>query len=89
MCGTQVAVHLGCYRNLKDPSGPWYCEPCEEMIMQSKDSRLQSTIIHERTCGLCGWTSGAFRKSNDGQWVHAFCSEVGLLHIFYYLILSA
>ncbi|KAI5385611.1 hypothetical protein KIW84_072281 [Lathyrus oleraceus] len=26
-------------------------------------------------CSLCGGTNGAFRKSSDGQWVHAFCSE--------------
>lgn len=27
-------------------------------------------------CGLCGGTAGAFRKSDDGQWVHSFCAEV-------------
>lgn len=27
-------------------------------------------------CGLCGGTAGAFRKSTDGQWIHAFCAEV-------------
>ncbi|KAI5445693.1 hypothetical protein KIW84_013788 [Lathyrus oleraceus] len=26
-------------------------------------------------CTLCGGTTGAFRKSSDGQWVHAFCAE--------------
>lgn len=29
-------------------------------------------------CGLCGGTAGAFRKSTDGQWIHAFCAEVNL-----------
>jgi len=33
-------------------------------------------------CELCGGTAGAFRKSNDGQWVHAFCAEVNYdLHV--------
>jgi len=27
-------------------------------------------------CGLCHGTSGAFRKTVKGQWVHAFCAEV-------------
>jgi hypothetical protein len=25
---------------------------------------------------MCHGTSGAFRKTTDGQWVHAFCAEV-------------
>lgn len=32
-------------------------------------------------CGLCGGSAGAFRKSTDGQWVHAFCAEVELFII--------
>jgi hypothetical protein len=27
-------------------------------------------------CGLCHGTSGAFRRTVKGQWVHAFCAEV-------------
>lgn len=27
-------------------------------------------------CALCGGTTGAFRKSTSGQWIHAFCAEV-------------
>jgi len=26
-------------------------------------------------CVMCHGTSGAFRKTTDGQWVHAFCAE--------------
>jgi len=26
-------------------------------------------------CGMCHGTLGAFRKTADGQWVHAFCAE--------------
>ncbi|GJN22407.1 hypothetical protein PR202_gb09963 [Eleusine coracana subsp. coracana] len=26
-------------------------------------------------CSMCHGTSGAFRKTTDGQWVHAFCAE--------------
>jgi len=26
-------------------------------------------------CGLCHGTSGAFRRTTKGQWVHAFCAE--------------
>ncbi|XP_021601342.2 uncharacterized protein LOC110606708 isoform X5 [Manihot esculenta] len=75
----KVAVHLDCYRSVKESTGPWYCELCEELL-SSKCSAAASLNFWEKPyfvaeCGLCGGTTGAFRKSTDGQWVHAFCAE--------------
>lgn len=75
----KVAVHLDCYRRLKNPIGSWKCELCEEMSLQPKSPRNQTDgwdrfrVVTQ--CGLCGGATGAFRKSTDGQWVHAFCAE--------------
>ncbi|KAG0499429.1 hypothetical protein HPP92_004120 [Vanilla planifolia] len=76
----KVAVHLDCYRRLKDPTGPWRCELCEDMSIQCASPRTQrlgsSEKHHSRAhCSLCGGVTGAFRKSVDGEWVHAFCAE--------------
>lgn len=38
------------------------------------DGKDRSAAIAQ--CGLCGGATGAFRKSADGQWVHALCAEV-------------
>ncbi|XWS23817.1 hypothetical protein CRYUN_Cryun28dG0047800 [Craigia yunnanensis] len=77
--GCKVAVHLACYRNVKESTGPWCCELCEELF-SSRSSGAPSLNFWEKPypaaeCGLCGGTTGAFRKSMDGQWVHAFCAE--------------
>ncbi|KAK0576925.1 hypothetical protein LWI29_025450 [Acer saccharum] len=74
----KVAVHLDCYRSVRESMGPWYCELCEEL--SSRSSGAPSANFWEKPyfvaeCGLCGGTTGAFRKSADGQWVHAFCAE--------------
>ncbi|XP_073105520.1 uncharacterized protein [Elaeis guineensis] len=75
----KVAVHLDCYRRLKNPIGSWKCEVCEEMSLHPRSPRNQTDgwdRFHAVTqCGLCGGATGAFRKSTDGQWVHAFCAE--------------
>ncbi|RWR84172.1 zinc finger protein [Cinnamomum micranthum f. kanehirae] len=65
-CNCKVSVHLGCYNSHTDSVGPWYCELCQEL------GQDRSSVAE---CGLCGGTTGAFRKSTDGQWVHAFCAE--------------
>ncbi|KAJ6816383.1 uncharacterized protein M6B38_416485 [Iris pallida] len=74
----KVAVHLDCYRKLKDPVGPWKCELCEEASRSGSPS-CQTLDNRERPyvaeCLLCGGRTGAFRKSTNGQWVHAFCAE--------------
>ncbi|XVE55411.1 hypothetical protein DITRI_Ditri03aG0156500 [Diplodiscus trichospermus] len=77
--GCKVAVHLACYRNAKESMGPWCCELCEELF-SSRSSGAPSLNFWEKPypaaeCGLCCGTTGAFRKSMDGQWVHAFCAE--------------
>lgn len=75
----KVAVHLDCYRSVTDSPGPWYCELCEELV-SSKGSRAPAVNFWEKPafaveCGLCGGNAGAFRKTTDDQWVHAFCAE--------------
>uniref|UniRef100_A0A2N9FXG7 PHD-type domain-containing protein n=1 Tax=Fagus sylvatica TaxID=28930 RepID=A0A2N9FXG7_FAGSY len=75
----KVAVHLDCYRSVKESTGPWCCELCEE-LSSSKSSGAPSVNFWEKPyfvaeCGLCGGTTGAFRKSSNGVWVHAFCAE--------------
>ncbi|XP_068636805.1 uncharacterized protein [Aristolochia californica] len=73
-CNCKVAVHIVCYHSLKDHVGPWYCEPCE-MLSQLRSPSVPPVNNNERFCSLCGGTSGAFRKSSDGKWVHALCAE--------------
>lgn len=75
----KVAVHLNCYRSVKESTGPWYCELCEDSSL----SKSSGTAVHNSLekpypvaeCGLCGTSTGAFRKSTNGEWVHAFCAE--------------
>ncbi|PSS31771.1 Protein Jade-1 like [Actinidia chinensis var. chinensis] len=75
----KVGVHLDCYRNVKDSTGPWYCELCEEFLSSSSSGAAAVNSWEKpyfaAECGLCGGSPGAFRKSIDGQWVHAFCAE--------------
>ncbi|KAK6114794.1 hypothetical protein DH2020_007063 [Rehmannia glutinosa] len=75
----KVAVHLDCYRGVKSTTGPWHCELCEDLV-SSRGSGALATNSWEKPyfvaeCGLCGGTAGAFRKSVDGQWIHALCAE--------------
>ncbi|KAI3460615.1 hypothetical protein Pfo_017278 [Paulownia fortunei] len=75
----KVAVHLDCYRSVKSSTGPWHCELCEDLF-SSQGFGAPSTNSWEKPyfvaeCGLCGGTAGAFRKSVDGQWIHALCAE--------------
>ncbi|XP_009417636.2 uncharacterized protein LOC103998002 isoform X2 [Musa acuminata AAA Group] len=75
----KVAVHLDCYRRLRNPIASWKCELCEDLSLPSTspksqtDGKDRSAAIAQ--CGLCGGATGAFRKSADGQWVHALCAE--------------
>ncbi|MED6131358.1 hypothetical protein PIB30_008948 [Stylosanthes scabra] len=76
--GCKVAVHLDCYRSVKETTGPWYCELCEDVT--SRSSAASAINFWEKPyfvaeCALCSGTTGAFRKSSDGQWIHAFCAE--------------
>lgn len=78
-CNCKVAVHFGCYRGVKDHTGPWCCEHCEELLPFRSPRSLPVHAWEKSSfaaqCGLCGVTTGAFRKSADGQWIHAFCAE--------------
>ncbi|GJT43602.1 zinc finger, FYVE/PHD-type containing protein [Tanacetum coccineum] len=75
----KVSVHIDCYSSVKEFTGPWFCELCEDL--RSSRSRGISPLSYLENpslvaeCSLCGCTAGAFRKSTDGQWVHAFCAE--------------
>ena len=78
----QAAVHIDCYRSVENSIGPWKCELCED-----QDISLETSTASDKSdcngkklpfarCVMCHGTSGAFRKTTDGQWVHAFCAEV-------------
>ncbi|CAN6164670.1 unnamed protein product [Urochloa humidicola] len=75
----KAAVHLDCYQSMKYPTGPWKCELCQEMPSDSVISGNQSDSDGVKAClvqcVLCHGTSGAFRRTMKGQWVHAFCAE--------------
>ncbi|TVU01726.1 hypothetical protein EJB05_52812, partial [Eragrostis curvula] len=74
-----AAVHIDCYKNLDNSAGPWTCEFCEEISPEvattSDQSDCNGRKLPVARCGMCHGTSGAFRKTSDGQWVHAFCAE--------------
>ncbi|KAK1378334.1 hypothetical protein POM88_025078 [Heracleum sosnowskyi] len=75
----EIAVHLDCYRSVKDSGGPWCCELCED-LSSSRSFAAMAVNSWEKPyflaeCGLCGGTGGAFRKTTDGQCIHAFCAE--------------
>ncbi|KAL5984035.1 hypothetical protein ACLOJK_018137 [Asimina triloba] len=87
----RVAVHSSCYKGLKNPSGPWYCEVCEEFILKSRSPRSQPINFRESSglitqCGICGGTAGAFRKAADGHaglFMNVTAVEGRLLHKAY------
>ncbi|VAI84113.1 unnamed protein product [Triticum turgidum subsp. durum] len=75
----KAAVHLDCYQSRTNPTGPWKCERCQEMLSDAVVSDSQSDCSGSKSwlvlCGLCHGTSGALRKTTNGQWVHAICAE--------------
>ncbi|KAJ1281194.1 hypothetical protein BS78_04G289000 [Paspalum vaginatum] len=77
----KAAVHIDCYKNLENSIGPWNCELCEDQGISSEaatigdKSQYNSKRLSFARCGMCHGTSGAFRKTADGKWVHAFCAE--------------
>ncbi|KAI4388057.1 hypothetical protein MLD38_000427 [Melastoma candidum] len=72
----KVSVHSDCYHSVKESTGPWRCELCEELLGSGSSSmNFREKFVSAAECALCGGTTGAFRKSDAGQWVHAFCAE--------------
>ncbi|CAD6242208.1 unnamed protein product [Miscanthus lutarioriparius] len=77
----KAAVHIDCYRNLENSIGPWNCELCEDQDISSEaatvsdKSHCNGKKLPFAQCGMCHGTSGAFRKTVDGKWIHAFCAE--------------
>ena len=75
-------MHIDCYRNLENSMGPWNCELCEDQDISSEaatvsdKSHCNGKKLPFAQCGMCHGTSGAFRKTVDGKWIHAFCAEV-------------
>uniref|UniRef100_A0A0D9WN48 PHD-type domain-containing protein n=1 Tax=Leersia perrieri TaxID=77586 RepID=A0A0D9WN48_9ORYZ len=81
----KAAVHLDCYRSVTIPTGPWKCELCQEMpsdAVAGSPSDCNGAKPCLAQCNLCHGTSGAFRKTIKGQWVHAFCAEWMLESMF-------
>lgn len=71
---------------MKEFAGPWYCELCEDLSLgnsgqPSLNSWEKPNFVAE--CGICGGANGAYRKSSDGHWIHAFCAEVICAFIFW------
>lgn len=73
----KVAVHLDCYRSVRSTTGPWHCELCEDLFSSQGSENVHANSWEEfvAECGLCSGAAGAFRKSVNGQWIHAFCAE--------------
>lgn len=83
----RVAVHQDCYGISRNNFGGWYCQPCEALHWQYQGMRLPTIVSHGRNgcgveCALCGGLSGAFKRTTDDQWVHAFCAEWMLENTF-------
>ncbi|CAH8258497.1 unnamed protein product [Arabidopsis lyrata] len=77
----KVAVHMDCYKCAKESTGPWYCELCAESSSEPSFNFGEKPNSSTQ-CTLCGGTTGAFRKTTNGKWVHAFCAEWSLESTF-------
>lgn len=62
-----VTVHEDCYGILGVPDRSWLCKPCR---LKARKLPLSGPVA----CVLCGWTHGAFKQFNTGQWVHLTCA---------------
>ncbi|KAL5992913.1 hypothetical protein ACLOJK_013832 [Asimina triloba] len=51
------------------------CKRTETISPRNLSANAQERSSFVIRCGLCGGTTGAFRKTIDGIWVHAFCAE--------------
>jgi len=69
--------------------GPWYCELCEDSSLSKSSGTAVVNSLEKpypvAECGLCGTSTGAFRKSTNGEWVHAFCAEVKHLPLQFFI----
>uniref|UniRef100_A0A0D9VLI5 PHD-type domain-containing protein n=1 Tax=Leersia perrieri TaxID=77586 RepID=A0A0D9VLI5_9ORYZ len=75
----KAAVHIDCYGNFENSIGPWKCELCKDISAEAacvgEQPDRNGTNPSSVYCDLCHGISGAFRKTADGQWIHAFCAE--------------
>ncbi|KAE9595938.1 putative chromatin regulator PHD family [Lupinus albus] len=74
----KVAVHLDCYGSVKETTGPWYCDLCGDLSSRNSGASAINSVEKPyliAECALCCGSYGAFKKSSDGQWIHAFCAE--------------
>lgn len=60
--GCDIGVHQDCYGVPFIPEGQWLCRAC------------QASRKKKMTCAFCPNKSGAFKKTNTGEWVHMVCS---------------
>lgn len=80
-------MHLDCYHNVRESTGPWYCELCQHLKCSgAPEVDFWEKFSSAAECALCGGTTGAFRKSTSGQWVHAFCAEVFSVSLVFQLL---
>ena len=56
-----ICVHQSCYGILKIPSDEWFCCPC-------------SKSFEAPVCLLCMQGGGAFKMTDNHEWVHLFCA---------------
>ncbi|XP_023643425.1 uncharacterized protein LOC17894394 isoform X2 [Capsella rubella] len=77
----KVAVHMDCYKCAKESTGPWYCELCAESSSEPSFN-VREKPDSSTECTLCGGLTGAFRKTTNEEWVHAFCAEWSLESTF-------
>lgn len=60
--GCDIAVHQDCYGVSFIPEGPWLCRRC-----------LIARNVKE-PCLFCPSTTGAFKQTDSGDWVHVLCA---------------
>lgn len=60
-----VLIVLECQTLDCVPEGEWYCDRCVYL----KDHKDEVVV-----CCQCGQEGSAFRRTNDGRWIHTTCA---------------
>lgn len=48
-----------------DPDEDWFCDRCTYLKKHKKE---------EIVCCQCGQSGSAFKRTNDGRWIHIICA---------------